>query len=901
MPRLAPDLVALLADLRFRIRAYIWVEGLALLIACAGALFWIGFLLDYGPVLAGANEMPPAARLVILSASLLALGTIFYIWIIQRAFEPLSDRSMALLLERRHRDLHDSLLTSVELSEEPEHAADFSREMLEHTTAEARERAPSINIGRVFNTVPLWINCGLAFLAIASLAAFALADAPGLKKAVEREIGLSAEPWERSATIQIVGIEVQKQRATTSAATPDGQPAASTGPRYQRIEFGADRSLKVAKGAGVRLIVHADTTRPAVPDTCVIIYSSDQTSGATVEMRKVAGRRTRIVTKTGEPLDEKTRERIAADERYARILTASSAVELSAADKLALDKEYECRAEQVEEYVYDGSPFKSVLSSLHFDVLGYSQQRGNSSFLGKWPVSNRVQDYRIEVVDSPALNQIIVYCEYPGYLGRAAEPRPLTAGMLIPVGTKVTLRATATKPLRTVELFDDKGVPSASVKIPENATGAAATSFSVPLGELTESIVRDIYLTDADGVTSQKAQRIVIGALPDETPRVEMALKGIGSAVTPQVILRAAGSILDDYAIDRVWTEIELLERDVEGKKTPQTDPPRAFPIAGTGGEKVAAELDLREESRRPERPFTLLPKDKIAVTFRAADKRTVGGKPDPNVGASEKVELEVVTGEELLRILEGRELGLRQRFERIVEEMNQSRDSLVRVRSELEGTDGDGGADPADKLEKKLEPKPNDAADKKGGDPGDEKVDPAAEKERLRSLRSLRVQRGAQHAQRSAEEVRGVAVTFDDLSEELENNRVEAEDRKTRYREEIANPLKVIADKHLPELNRRLDALEAKLDDPSAAPLAAAVQQQADLVLLEMNKVLQKMLEYETYNELVDTLRKIITDQNELIQATKHQQAREALGLGTGPEKKQPEKPEPPKDAPKP
>jgi hypothetical protein len=70
---------------------------------------------------------------------------------------------------------------------------------------------------------------------------------------------------------------------------------------------------------------------------------------------------------------------------------------------------------------------------------------------------------------------------------------------------------------------------------------------------------------------------------------------------------------------------------------------------------------------------------------------------------------------------------------------------------------------------------------------------------------------------------------------------------------------------------------------------LAAAVHQQADLVLLEMNKVLQKMLEYETYNELVDTLRKIISGQDELMEATKLQQKRAALGLGEDEEKPKP------------
>ena len=59
---LAPDLESLLAGLRWRIRLYIWAEGLALAVVWLGLIFWVGFGLDYLPVMLGASEMPAGPR-----------------------------------------------------------------------------------------------------------------------------------------------------------------------------------------------------------------------------------------------------------------------------------------------------------------------------------------------------------------------------------------------------------------------------------------------------------------------------------------------------------------------------------------------------------------------------------------------------------------------------------------------------------------------------------------------------------------------------------------------------------------------------------------------------------------------------------------------------------------------
>ena len=110
---IAPEIRAALAGLRWRIRAYVVVEGIAVAAIWLGAAFWLSLALDYLPILAGASEMPRpirAALLVITAAGALGL---FYWYVLRRVAVRLADRSMAVLLERRYREFGDSLLTAV--------------------------------------------------------------------------------------------------------------------------------------------------------------------------------------------------------------------------------------------------------------------------------------------------------------------------------------------------------------------------------------------------------------------------------------------------------------------------------------------------------------------------------------------------------------------------------------------------------------------------------------------------------------------------------------------------------------------------------------------------------------------------------------------------------------------
>ena len=134
-----------------------------------------------------------------------------------------------------------------------------------------------------------------------------------------------------------------------------------------------------------------------------------------------------------------------------------------------------------------------------------------------------------------------------------------------------------------------------------------------------------------------------------------------------------------------------------------------------------------------------------------------------------------MVTPEELLAQLEVREVGLRRRFEQILDEMVQMRDSLLRVKASLVPGVA-SGAEPEDL--------------RGDDDPEAKPLTPEQKAQREAELRLLRVQRAIQQSQKSVQEVQGVAAGFLAIREELINNRVDTEDRKNRLKDQIADPL---------------------------------------------------------------------------------------------------------------
>lgn len=805
-PRIPRRIRRALAGLRWRIRAYVVVEGLALAVIWICLTFWAGLALDYLPVLLGADEMPRAARAFVLAVIGIILAVILYRWILRRAFVRMADRSMAILLERRYWHFRDSLITSVEMSgansgSNERSDSDCDAAMLAETEDDALQNLRHARLGGIFDIRPLLFSLVGAFILVGTICTAIAADQ--LFKLDVLELGfrrlylLDDDTWPRSAAIEIVGVQVRRDEL---AADADQGSSMS--------EF-SDGRLKVARGASVSLFVRADAGAKVVPNVCSVYYTTAEGDRGRVNMTRVGRIR-----------------------------------------------------EGYQNYRYDGKPLKGILNNVRFDVVGFD---------------HRLRDYELEVVDSPVVVDATLDCTFPKYMVNEELatwlPRtiPLTTATQLPFGTQFTLRARTNKPLAGATLRDTNTGESLSIQITED-------EFEIDVEHLAGNLSLEVTLVDRDNVYSDKPYRIYIVGTEDQPPTVNVRLQGIGTAVTPDVVIAVQGKIEDDYEV--VSSAFEVMVNDGD---------PRTQPFDLQSGDTVDASIDFREQRSDPS-GIKLQPNDRLSLTVIATDKYDLGEQA--NVGTGDHYQLEVVTSDKLLSMLEARELGLRRRFEQIRDEMTELRESLVRVDKEGPAT-ANSNSEPGETAATENEsPDGSTTASAETAPATEDTVSVDAAVQRIWSLRLVRTQRAQLQSKKSSQETLGVAASFDDIRAELVNNRVDTEDRKKRIQEQVVEPLQAIGDTMFPELDRRLVALAERLEahgseglDPHAedsdtVSRAVTAVEQTDEILLAIDAILQSMLNIEDYNQLLDRVRDLIVDLTGLRDDTKKVRKQEVLEL---------------------
>src|SRR5262249_36554475 len=140
----------------------------------------------------------------------------------------------------------------------------------------------------------------------------------------------------------------------------------------------------------------------------------------------------------------------------------------------------------------------------------------------------------------------------------------------------------------------------------ENGAAQTKSQFAVETLDSDKTLL--FRLHDTDGIRSREAVRLSLAAIPDEPPQVNVQLKGIGTAITPQARLPAAGDISDDYGVAKAWFDFHVDET-----------PPKQLPLTATFDERekvaIAEALELRD--------LELQPKQKFHWAVQAADSCT--------------------------------------------------------------------------------------------------------------------------------------------------------------------------------------------------------------------------------------------------------------------------------------
>ncbi|MEZ6070964.1 MAG: hypothetical protein R3C10_11990 [Pirellulales bacterium] len=470
-----------------------------------------------------------------------------------------------------------------------------------------------------------------------------------------------------------------------------------------------------------------------------------------------------------------------------------------------------------QKYIYT---FQSMLASTQLTVAG-----GDA----------RIRDLTIEVVDSPQLTSIDMGCDYPDYLDRRNETLSVAGAITVPRGTALTLDADANKPLVQVKLARStpNGEPTEqSIDLADSAP----SRLHVDLGIVDSDQSIELTLSDSDGITSRKATELVIRVEDDAPPRVKVRPHGVGTAITSMALIPLRGTIEDDHRLTaaRIGYRIDSEEW-------------RNQPLGAAQLDDVLTEVDEQFDVAT----LHLDPGKQLTLQVEAEDNRAIGDGPQS--AASEPVRFEIVTRDDLMAMLESRELNLRRRLQALIDDVGRVRDSLAALETDV--------AAPS------ASPQTKTTAD------ANETFDAA-------SLAGIRLHRAQQDSRKNAEETLGIANSIEAIREELIHNRVDSEETKERLTAGVANPLNHIARESFATLDVQYQQLQTDLEKHGEIGAPRPALAQIDTIQREMRAVLARMLEMETFNELVDTLRELIETQDDVQTATQQLRRRSVLDL---------------------
>ncbi|MCE9604183.1 MAG: hypothetical protein K8U03_04685 [Planctomycetia bacterium] len=754
----SPSLEQMLREVRRRIRSYVAVEGLALVVATACLGFWVTFALDW--------LFEPASRVrqgFVVALALVVVVAV-YRMILRRFFARFADRNVAILLERRFRNLDDALLTAIDDSDRkakhkgkggaaPSAALSTpAQAMLEATRLEARRKLADARLGELFDPRPRTRAVVAALGLLLSIASFALAVPKTFHLGIDRLAGRTDMLYPRNTRLTIDGFE--------------------------------NGEIVVPRGADLDLVVRADTTME-VPGVVYLYYESDDGS---VE------------------------------------------------EELIMDREGLAKP-GIDPYQQYKTPLRGIASTLDLDIRG-----GDA----------RLRDLKIRVVERPQITMRL-RCKFPPYMNRADDlPIAVTGIMPLPQGTLVTVEAEANKPLRraVVERLADSGADAKAGTISETLDlmhdGKPQSEFRFELGRLDADQVVTIRLFDADGIDD--AAKLALQVVADAPPAFkDLARNGVDTSVTARARLPFTGKINDDYGLSRLWFDYAF-----DGSE--QLQVPTIVSAGGAREVLLDEALDLRDIT--PGGTSTpLAPGRTITIGLKAQDNRKLPDQPAGNVAGGDSFTFTIVSDADLLRLLEGREIMYREQFKALIEKVTRDRDSLVDV----------GKAQPAASAEK---------VDK------DEESQP-------RNRDKIIVDQARSHTQENRSETLVVSTGFAGIVAELVNNRVpDSDNLRDRLAADISAPLARIGTERFPDYYAKLTALQLAVDRTTKDPAVIEAARRealraADGILVEMNVVLNKMLELESFKEAVDLLRSIIALQKDIGDRTKAERKSKVRLLG--------------------
>jgi hypothetical protein len=511
--------------------------------------------------------------------------------------------------------------------------------------------------------------------------------------------------------------------------------------------------------------------------------------------------------------------------------------------RLPADKEFQ-------PFVLDGPPLESVNDSLWLSLAG-----GDS----------RISNLQLKSVDAPLVTELRLDVLYPTYLQRSTktiwgkEAVAYRTGTRLPQGTQVNLMIKTNKDIERCEYVvvrsgDPKEKSEQAEEMLRLPSGAA--EFQLPVGTLSGNMMIELRLWGTDGICSTRVQQFVISSINDQPPQVDLVLQGIGTAITENAVLPVAGKVKDDYDVKQAWLETVLDESPVQ--KT-------SLEVQGDG--KANSRIDLK--AMRESGQMVAKVGSTLGLSLAAEDFLDL--TQEPHIGRANPIQLGIVTSDQLIIILERRELAMRSRLEQIIGEVSQLRDLLVSIQK---------GSQPDAEPAVKEAPKGDASEDESGIEKANE--DAPARKLRLQMLRS---QQATAQLTKSEGELRGVEKEIGQINLELINNRIDSADRRTRLEDKIQKPLLMVLDQLWGPMATDIQGIEksySRSSQPDSAlnTLLPNSIEKNNQVISALTAILNDMIDIQDFNEVVDMVRGMLDDQNKVLEKTKQEQKKQLLDL---------------------
>ncbi len=817
-PRLRPELDRLLGRLRSRIRAYVALEGTAIVLALLGGLFWLTLLIDFGWFQLTNLESPVAVRATIAVAAVALVAAALVATLVLRLLRRLRPRALALVLERRFPELDERLILAVEnverVASRPTHGP-LEEVMLAQSINEAAIAADRLDVADVFDRRPLRRAAILAAALLLPIVVLATVR-PGVLQTW----------WSAYGRLETV----YHQRATSLSlavlAPPDD--------RARPLSF--ETPYKHPRGANLTLLVQVpEEQRPqggewVVPETVYATRRSDR-----------GGRQTLPAVQTGP-----RQFRLSIDEVRDGMNLWVTGGDFTNASPFRIDVVDAPRIERVElENLYprytrlndrdsqgQAIPDRVVLSGPVAEVpagtLAVLHARSNK------PLRNaRVRFGEMELTfgefdadsDPAAVDTRVTFLGPPAEADLPPELIRLPESM-------------------ATRFIDDDGL---GITIPLLVTHEEAGGGYVPNGPPGRSDLPDTFaivlpsqtsvrvtLEDVDRVASLDASRFDIRGRPDEPPQVETVLRGVSSMITRTAVVPVQGTLRDDHGIAGARFDFKIDDAE-EWSSRPLAGPPDGLPKEFTLRRDPQTDAEWLDTATLN---LTLGQTLTVAVAATDADQLT-----GPQVARGEQYVFTIVSAEELLSALYNQEINLRKRFEQSLGEMKTVRTELADHRgraAELESGSGDS--------------------------------------RNVEAIRSA-ADRAFSEVQQNSGEVRAIEHSFRGILEQLVNNRVHTENQLDRIRAGILEPLARIGDERFPRLDRAIGELRLNLADGNNpdASFAASLDAVDDLIA-EMEAALQEMQDLAEFHEAIQELTRIYEDEQKLLERTRNEQKRSVI-----------------------